>query len=143
MSEVPFYLIGVEKALLEKSGFNFPKNVTLFPKMFQTELRDYYQRAAVYCQPSRSEGLPNTLCEAMSCGCIPVGTDVGGIPTVIGDTGFVVPLGDTDSLVKALKRAMKIDVLQGNRARQRIIHEFHFQRRVDGLRKAVLGSACE
>ncbi len=143
MSEVSFYLIGVEKAFLEKSGFVLPENVTLLPKMTQTELRGYYQRATVFCQPSRSEGLPNTLCEAMACGCIPVGTDVGGIPTAIGDTGLIVPLGDVEALANALKRALKMNPSQGHRARQRIITEFSLQRRMDGLRKAVLGIACD
>ena len=143
MSEVTFYLIGVEKALLENSGYHLSKNVILLPCMTQIELRKYYQRASVFCQPSRSEGLPNTLCEAMSCGCIPVGTDVDGIPTAIGDTGFIVPLGDVEALVDALKQALKMDSAQSNRARQRIINEFPLQCRVDGLRKAILGIACE
>jgi glycosyltransferase involved in cell wall biosynthesis len=141
--EIPFYLIGVEKSLLENSGYHLPKNVMLLPAMTQTELRSYYQRASVFCQPSRSEGLPNTLCEAMACGCIPVGTDVDGIPTAIGDTGFIVPLGNVDALVDALRQALKMGNAQSDRARQRIINEFPLQRRVDGLRKAVLGIACE
>jgi glycosyltransferase involved in cell wall biosynthesis len=143
MSDIPFFFIGAENKLLENAGFQLSENVTLLPRMTQTELRDYYQRAAVFCQPSRSEGLPNTLCEAMACGCIPVGTNVDGIPTAIGDTGFIVPLGDMEALVDGLKRALKMNGSQGHLARQRIINEFPLQRRVDGLRKAILGIACE
>ena len=45
------------------------------------------------------EGLPNALCEAMLCECVPVGTDVQGIRTAMGDAGFYVPYGDRKSVV--------------------------------------------
>ena len=79
----------------------------------------------------------------MACGCIPVGTDVDGIPAAIGDTGFIVPLGDVEALVDALKIALKMDGAKSRQVRQRIINEFPLQRRVDGLRKAVLGISCK
>ena len=52
------------------------------------ELIKYYQKAKVYCQLSRYEGLLNALCEAMLCACVPVGTRYCGIPPAIGDTGM-------------------------------------------------------
>jgi len=51
------------------------------------ELIKYYQKAKVY-QLSEYEGLPNALCEAMLCECVPAGTRYCGIPTAIGDTGM-------------------------------------------------------
>lgn len=139
MPETRFVIIGIERALLKSAGVNVPANVETLPKMPQEELRRYYRRCKVFCQPSRSEGMPNTLCEAMACGCIPVGTEVDGIPTAIGDTGFIAPLGDIDALVEALKKALKADEALGLQARQRIVEQFPPERRINGLRKAVSG----
>jgi len=137
LPEIQFLVIGIEDKLLNKAGMQAPQNVKLLSAMPQEELRAYYQKSAVFCQPSRSEGLPNTLCEAMACGCIPVGTDVDGIPTAIGDTGFVVPPGDIDALAKALKKAISADSSQAYQTRKRIIREFPLKRRTDGLKKAI------
>lgn len=137
LPDVRFQVIGVNKEFPETIGMQVPKNVSLLSNMPQEKLRAYYQKSAVFCQPSRSEGLPNTLCEAMACGCIPVGTNAGGIPTVIGDTGYIVPPGDIDALARALEDAISADTSQAFKARDRIIREFPLARRIDGLKKAI------
>lgn len=43
--------------------------------------------------PSRNEGLPLILLEAIRCGCKAIGSDVGGIPEVLG-SAHCVPLGE-------------------------------------------------
>ena len=45
----------------------------------------------IYCQPSRTEGLPRALVEAMSRGCPAVGTRVGGIPELLPPERLVPP----------------------------------------------------
>lgn len=137
LPEIPFLIIGVEKELLDSVGLKVPYNVKLLREMPQEKLRSYYQKSAVFCQPSRSEGMPNTLCEAMACGCIPVGTDADGIPTAIEDTGFIVPLGDIDKLVSSLRKAIEMDTKSGEKARDRIISEFPLKRRIEGLQQAI------
>jgi len=91
------------------------------------DLIKYYQRAKVYCQLSRYEGLPNALCEAMLCGCVPVGTNYCGIPTAIGDTGFYVPYGNVEATVEAIKEALESN--KGEKARERIKILFPIERR--------------
>ncbi len=44
---------------------------------------DYLYLSDVFCLSSRFEGLPISLLEAISCGCIPICTPVGGIKDII------------------------------------------------------------
>lgn len=46
---------------------------------FVPDVREVLRRADIFCLPSLSEGLPNTLLEAMAEGLAPVARDVGGI----------------------------------------------------------------
>lgn len=84
-----FILIGANESA--KSLFNpVPENLELLPPLPQNELASYYAQASFYTQFSRSEGLPNALCEGMLYGCIPIGTRIGGIPAAIGNTAGLV-----------------------------------------------------
>lgn len=57
--------------------------------------------------PSRAEGLPIALVEAMLCGRVPIVTDVGGNAEVVQDseTGFVAAGATVGQLADALERA--------------------------------------
>lgn len=52
---------------------------------------DYLLCSDVFCLTSIYEGLPISLLEALSCGCIPICTPVGGIKDVIidGENGYL------------------------------------------------------
>ena len=60
--------------------------------------------ADVFVIPSRTEGLPVVLLEAMSAGLPTVATVVGGIPEVIEDgvDGFLVPPNDVEQLSRKI-----------------------------------------
>jgi glycosyltransferase involved in cell wall biosynthesis len=63
-------------------------------------LRELYNSASVFLQPSRSEGWGLTSTEAMACGCALVTTDNGGSRdfAVDGETALVAPIQDVDAL---------------------------------------------
>lgn len=55
---------------------------------------------------SMSEGLPNTIIEAIATGVPCVVTDVGDCAAVVGDLGWVCPHGDSEALSRAMTRAL-------------------------------------
>ena len=59
------------------------------------------EKTDIYIQPSKQEGLPRAVIEAMSLGCPVIGTDAGGIPELI-QSECVYPKGDIPQLTKKL-----------------------------------------
>jgi len=136
-----FVLVGLMSPVIERVRVDAPANVEIIPFANREDLLRQYQRARVYLQPSMTEGLPNSLCEAMLCGCIPVGTRVGGIPTAIGDAGFLVPYGDVEKTTAALETALGADGVAGQKGRERIASEFTLERRERALLE-IIGEAA-
>ncbi len=120
LPQYQFKIIGATPFADEYLARRKPENVLVLGQIDNEELVEHYQQAKVYAQLSWSEGLPNVLCEAMLCGCIPVGSNVNGIPRAIGDTGFVVKKRNVDEAVARLRQALETESDLGLAARERI-----------------------
>ncbi|MBL8173310.1 MAG: glycosyltransferase family 4 protein [Bryobacterales bacterium] len=65
-------------------------------------------RASVLVLPSRCEGMPRVLLEAMAAGVPVIGSDIGGIPFLLsnGQAGLLVSPGDVGELEAGLRKLL-------------------------------------
>ena len=123
MQETYFILIGEGNI---RAG---TKNCRIVDPQPNHELTKWYNVADVFLLPSRSEGTPVVILEALSCGIPVVASKVGGIPDLIKDgaTGYLIEPGDVDTLEERMR-----DLLQnpekrrqmGLQARKNIIENY-------------------
>jgi glycosyltransferase involved in cell wall biosynthesis len=128
--------------LVGQAGDDFPlplpDNVKLFPPSSQHQLLKYYQESEYYLQLSLSEGFPNSLSEAMLCGCVPLGSDAGGIPDIIGDPELILWKRDSKQLKELLGKALNRNTQElGIRARKRIIDLYSEEKRSVALQNLI------
>jgi glycosyltransferase involved in cell wall biosynthesis len=84
-----------------------PQNVTLLDAVPYDKLAEKIAEYEYYLQVSIAEGLPNALCEAMLCGCIPIGSDSFAIPHIIDKTGYIVKKRDLEELRLLISKAIQ------------------------------------
>lgn len=74
-------------------------------------VEEYLMASDAFVLPSRSEGLPLSLVEAMACGLPCIGTTVGGIPDFVtdGENGILVAAGDSGALKDEIWRLYSDD----------------------------------
>jgi glycosyltransferase involved in cell wall biosynthesis len=70
---------------------------------YQDDVSPFLAAADVFVQPSRSEGLPFAVLEAMAHGVPVVCARVGGMPGVVDGCGVLVPPEDPAALADALR----------------------------------------
>jgi glycosyltransferase involved in cell wall biosynthesis len=129
LPEFEFIIIGATDNV--KSYFEpMPPNLNLLPPQQFDQISQYYREASFYAQLSRSEGLPNALCEAMLSGCIPVGTNVGDIQITIGNTGITIEDWNPEILATFIRQHHN-DFQLRDRARERIQQLYNPAKRIE------------
>ena len=70
----------------------------------RTQVAEFYAAAHFILLPSRSEGWPKVLSEAMAYGVVPVAAAVSSIPQILGETGagVALPVDDTSGMAGAI-----------------------------------------
>ncbi len=82
--------------------------VRLLPSVARNQMANLFRLADVTVSPSEHDGTPNTLLEAMACGCFPVAGDIESVREWITDgvNGLLCDPTDPESLAQAIVRAL-------------------------------------
>ena len=122
------------------------ERVTFLGWQAPEELAKSYQSASLFLFPSRHEGMPNAVLEAMASGLPVVATEIAGNDELVldGETGRLVPTEDPDALRESLRGMLSDPRLcerMGHAARCRVEQRYLW---VDVARQyeTILGSAA-
>ena len=113
--------------------YSLPQNLTVLGRCDPKELVELYSKHQIYFQASRVEGLPNVLCEAMLCGCIPLVQRAFGMEQAVGTTGVLFDAITTPENTR--KWLDGIDSKNPSHSRERIIQLFHKNNRINQFKK--------
>jgi len=134
-----FTLIGISDTFAK--GLTIPGNVKILNQLSAQKIKVQLARHQFYIQLSLSEGFPNALCEAMLMQCIPVGSAVGAIPKIIGDTGKIITNKDDKLMISEIKKLVtlpKSDLMaMGLSAQNRIKENFSIENRMTLLQNVL------
>ena len=97
------YLINLAKSL------GVEKQIKLLGSLPHNDVFSWIDTIDIYVQPSKQEGLPRALIEAMSRGCPAIGSSIGGIPELLReDRRFSA--GDVNEICALLKKMIEKNV---------------------------------
>ncbi len=126
--ECNFYMAGITRP---QDGTEASPNVHFLGRLTADGLKEVYRKCQFHFQLSIFEGFGCTLCEAMLCQCIPIGSAVNFIPQIIGNAGFILKHRDVDLLESLIREALgredKSECAEKSRAR--ILENFSIENR--------------
>jgi glycosyltransferase involved in cell wall biosynthesis len=97
----------------------------------RSDIPELLTDATIFCLPSRTEGFPNGLAEAMAMNRACVAADVGDAADLLGGTGILVPAQRPAELANALARALSMPAAEldamGMASGRRVRAEFSIQ----------------
>lgn len=112
----------------------------------RTAIAERYRQADLFVFPSRDEGMPNVVLEAMASGLPIVATAIAGSEELVreGENGHLVPADDVDGLATALTRMLtqpETRRAMGHASRARIEQEYTWTRVAAGYLE-LAGQMC-
>lgn len=89
-------------------------NVDLLPKVPRETMADLFRSAQIAVSPTTHDGTPNTLLEAMACGCFPIAGDIESLREWINseDNGLLVDATNPKLIGQAIITALQNEELR-------------------------------
>lgn len=94
------------KELAKKEGVE--ERVFFCGSLTIDQMEEYYDSLDIYIQPSKQEGLPRAVIEAMSRGCLVLGTNVAGIPELLPKS-CLFKKGSAQAVANAVKNLLSLN----------------------------------
>ena len=134
----------VERARRRIQELRLEDTVEVREWLSESDVGELLDRAQVLVLPSRNEGQPMAVLEAMARGLCVIASDVGGLPEMIGGgCGVLVSPDDIEAIAAALRLVVYDDELRaryGAAAYARVADQFDVRtvwRRLDALYREV------
>jgi glycosyltransferase involved in cell wall biosynthesis len=105
-------------------------------KISRHELQYWYSSADFIVSGSHYEGSGIAVCEAMSCGCIPIVTAIHSFTAMLGEgkCGFLYEAGDKAALLDALLQSLKVNK---ETERDKVLQQFTESLSFDAIAAAI------
>lgn len=107
--EEKFTIVGMSNEF-KFSLENFPNNIKTIPFLQKEDLKNEYHKNLSYIQVSVNEGFGCALAEAVLSGCIPIVSNVGALPNLIKDAGFIIGKKKVVDLQEAIRNVINLKV---------------------------------
>ncbi len=143
---------GKDRELLQKQAERLGVDNNILFAGWRENVASFMARAEVFVLPSRYEGWPIALMEAMACGCPVIASDCSTGPGEIlagGDFGRLIPVENVEALVSALSELLTDPGLRNRMSHlsQRRAREFDVSisapSYADYLKEIIRSSICE
>ncbi|MBL7730227.1 MAG: glycosyltransferase family 4 protein [Chitinophagaceae bacterium] len=126
-------LAEIQKFLLEKE---MEVSVIMVGKVPHGELQDWFNAADYFISASHYEGGGISATEAMSCGCIPILSDIPPFRVLTGNgvCGYQFKTGDEVSLLSVMRKAGEQDFPE---ERDKVLRQFNEHFSFDAIAKKI------
>lgn len=103
---IQFTIVGFSEEMIAKTSV--PKNVTIYNFVSLEKLKELYAKHQFYFQLSVNEGFGCALAESMLCGCIPIVSNSGALPNLVGKNGYIVNKKNINELESVFLKATEL-----------------------------------
>lgn len=105
-------MVAIQKDLEELENKYGERLIWHKSRLSRKEISKLYARCMIFIQPSKYDSFPTTILEAMLFGKPVIGSNVGGIPEMLGDAGIIVspkPFNFVNSILKLKKDSILME----------------------------------